>query len=108
MNFVIGYLQYDGRRSRFPSYIYYTIYIRLLVEISEELESFGKTNGSTYHFKRVSTCDPYDSFIIIFQTRARIHFRSIYLNFERQKKITNIYNYSLIDIIDRSLSRLQL
>lgn len=67
-----------------------------------------KQTGSTYHFKRVSTCDPYDSFIIIFQTRARIHFRSIYLNFERQKKITNIYNYSLIDIIDRSLSRLQL
>lgn len=105
MNFIVGYLQYDGRRSRFPSYIYYTIYIRLLVEISEELESFGKTNGSTYHFKRVSTCDPYDSFIIF---QMFVYFRSIYLNFERQKKITNIYNYSLVDIIDRSLSRLQL
>lgn len=63
MNFVVGYLQYDGRRSRFPSYIYYTIF-GYWSKYPRNWNRLEKQTGSTYHFKRVSTCDPYDSFII--------------------------------------------
>lgn len=62
--------------------------------MSEELESFGKTNGSTHHFKLAyqHAIDPYDSFII---------FQTIQLPWFRMKRKNNSHRYHWTSRINR-------
>lgn len=77
-------------RWRSRSLILYYIF-----EMSEELESLGKTNGSTHHFKLAyqHAIDPYDSFII-FQTIQLPWFRM-------KKKKNNSHRYHWTSRINR-------
>lgn len=76
-------------RWRSRSLILYYIF-----EMSEELESFGKTNGSTHHFKLAyqHAIDPYDSFII---------FQTIQLPWFRMKRKNNSHRYHWTSRINR-------